>query len=98
MYISIKTKFVLLLSLLIAILLAVQFYFNQKAQNDLLDEIELLSTSINKATDAHFRGVLKSLQEKRIPGYPNKVNWIETKVFNDEDFNDSLYVKIHDQG
>jgi signal transduction histidine kinase len=97
LYIGIGKKFILLLSLLIASLLAVQFYFNQKAQKDLLNEIERLSLSINRATDEHFREVLKSLQEQRKAEYKNGAHWIDTNVFSEKRSDDSLYVKIHEE-
>lgn len=54
MYLSIKTKFILLLSLLMAIILSLQFYFMYQAQQDTLSELTDISASINRATDLHF--------------------------------------------
>ena len=48
---SIKTKFILVLSFLMAVILAVQVYLTHITQKDILVELENLSKSINSTTD-----------------------------------------------
>ena len=50
-----------------ALILSLQFYFNDKAQQDILDEIQHLSNSINIATNSYYQDVLKSLRENYPP-------------------------------
>ena len=46
-----------------ALILSLQFYFNDKAQQNILGEIQHLSNSINIATNDYYRDVLKSLRD-----------------------------------
>lgn len=50
-----------------ALILSLQFYFNDKAQQDILNEIQHLSNSINIATNSYYQDVLKSLRENYPP-------------------------------
>ena len=54
MYLSIKTKFIILLSILMAGILGIQFYFTQQTQNDIINELTEMSSKINQATDIDF--------------------------------------------
>ncbi len=47
-----------------AVILALNFYFTNRAQQDMLKEFSHLSTSINHATEAYFQGVLDSLRDE----------------------------------
>ena len=51
MYLSIKSKFVILLSILMAGILGIQYYFTQQAQNDMVKELTKISSRINEVTD-----------------------------------------------
>jgi len=53
-YLSIKTKFIILLSILMAGILSIQFYFTQQTQNDIIEELTEMSSKINQATDIDF--------------------------------------------
>jgi signal transduction histidine kinase len=50
-----------------ALVLSLQFYFNDKAQQDILNEIQHLSNSINIATNSYYQDVLKSIRENYPP-------------------------------
>jgi len=50
-----------------ALILSLQFYFNDKAQQNILGEIQHLSNSINIATNSYYQDVLKSLRENYPP-------------------------------
>ena len=50
-----------------ALILSLQFYFNDKAQQNILGEIQHLSNSINIATNNYYRDVLRSLRENYPP-------------------------------
>ena len=52
--ISIKTKFVSLLSILMAFVLAIQYYFTAQTQSDIMEEFDRISSSMKKATEVHF--------------------------------------------
>lgn len=54
MYISIKTKFIILLSFLMAVILALQFYFTNKTQQDIFNELTQISLTINQAANAYI--------------------------------------------
>jgi signal transduction histidine kinase len=54
MYISIKTKFILLLSVLMAAVLGVQFYLNYQTQQDVFDELALIYNDFNQLTDNYL--------------------------------------------
>jgi len=48
---SIRTKFIILFSIMMAVILAIQFYFMNQTQQNMLQEFAHLSQSINKTTD-----------------------------------------------
>ena len=54
LYISIKTKFIILLSFLMAVILALQFYFTNKTQQDIFNELTQISLTINQAANAYI--------------------------------------------
>ena len=54
MYISIKTKFILLLSALMAAVLGVQFYLNNQTQQKFIDELAMIYTDFNRLTDTYM--------------------------------------------
>jgi len=69
-YISIKTKFILLISFVIALVLILQFYFTGQTQKDIFNELTNLSSSINEmnyelflndSTNSNIDSVLKSI-------------------------------------
>ncbi|MEJ2545020.1 MAG: ATP-binding protein [Calditrichaceae bacterium] len=70
MYLSIKTKFIILLSILMAGILGIQFYFTQQTQNDIVDELTKMSSKINEATDVEFLEENYILNNKNIPHPP----------------------------
>lgn len=53
-FIRIKTKFIILFSSLIAVVLLLQFYFMDRAQKETIDELNQMSHRINAATDIMF--------------------------------------------
>jgi signal transduction histidine kinase len=53
---SIRTKFILIISLLLASVLALQFYFTSRVHRDIIAEIEQITRSFNRTTDAYFFG------------------------------------------
>jgi signal transduction histidine kinase len=63
-FISLRTKLFIVLSGLMALILALQFYLAYQAQQHLLDELNRLSSRMNLAIDAHFAGVLEEIQEQ----------------------------------
>ena len=69
-YLSIKTKFIILLSILMAGILAIQFYFTQQTQNDVVEELTKMSSKINEATDIDFFEDKYILGDKNIPPLP----------------------------
>lgn len=98
MYISIKTKNMILLSLFMAIILAVQFYFSQRIQKDIVEEITSFSHSINSATDRHFQEVLNSFKEPEGEPrvlYKNKIR--DDKFVLPVPDVESLYVEINEE-
>ena len=70
MYLSIKTKFIILLSILMAGILGIQFYFTQQTQNDIVEELTKMSTKINQATDVDFFEDTKFFSDKKMPPPP----------------------------
>ena len=62
-FISLRTRLFIILSGLMGLILAVQFYLAYQAQQDLIDELNRLSNNINLAIDAHYAGVLQEIQE-----------------------------------
>jgi signal transduction histidine kinase len=81
-----------------AVILAVQFYFNQRVQKDIVEEITGFSRSINVATDRHFQAVLNSYKgvqdEEKVHFKPDvgRDKFI-APVFEVE----SLYVEINEE-
>lgn len=61
-YMSIKTKLFLIMSALMALILAVQLFLAYQAQKNLLAELGHLSKNINSAIDSHYAQVLDDIQ------------------------------------
>ena len=55
-FIQIKTKFIILFSVLMAVVLLLQFYFMDRAQKEIIEELGRMSTRINAATDIIYVG------------------------------------------
>ncbi|MGD9897943.1 MAG: PAS domain-containing sensor histidine kinase [Calditrichaceae bacterium] len=55
-YIGIRTKFIIIVSVLMAFILLLQFYFTNRTQKDIVKELTRLSSSINMATDEYLTG------------------------------------------
>jgi signal transduction histidine kinase len=72
MYISIKTKFILLLSVLMAAVLGVQFYLNYKTQQEVFDELAMIYTDFNQLTDTYLLHLPPPPQNLRLPGSTGK--------------------------
>jgi signal transduction histidine kinase len=68
MYISIKTKFILLLSALMAAVLGVQFYLNYQTQQDVFDELAIIYTDFNQLTDTYLLHLPPPPQNLKLPG------------------------------
>lgn len=51
---SITTKFILVVSILMALILAIQLYFSHQTHNELIAELNRLNNSINITTDSFF--------------------------------------------
>jgi len=69
-YLSIKTKFIILLSLLMAGILGIQFYFTQQTQNDIVEELTKMSSKINEATDVDFFEDTNIFNDNNFPPRP----------------------------
>lgn len=65
--VSIHTKFILIISLLLAGILSLQFYFTNRVHQDIIREIEQITRSFNQATDAYFFGDNDSLFFRQVP-------------------------------
>jgi signal transduction histidine kinase len=63
MKIRLKTKLILLFSVLMAVTLSLQYYFMTRAQDDVLAEFHHISESINRTTSMFFPGK----PEERVP-------------------------------
>lgn len=53
---GIRTKFILIISVLLAAVLSLQFYFTNRIHRDIITEIEQITSSFNRTTDAYFFG------------------------------------------
>ncbi|UCF64194.1 MAG: hypothetical protein JSW33_16800 [bacterium] len=95
-FISIKTKLFLILSALMALILAVQFFMAYQAQQDLLKELNYLSQNINMAIDSHYLNVLKDIQQEAEIGYETFKIKDDSFAFSRgyETFPESLYVQV----
>lgn len=60
---SIRTKFIVLFSVLMAVILALQFYFMNQTQQDMLAELSNLSESINSTTN---KILIKEFQKQKM--------------------------------
>ncbi|MCB9058382.1 MAG: HAMP domain-containing protein [Calditrichae bacterium] len=65
---SITTKFILIVSVLMAMIMALQYYFITETQKDALTEINRISQTINKTTDRIF---LETIQEPDLVAPPD---------------------------
>lgn len=77
-----------------AIVLSLQFYFNDKAQQNILSEIQHLSNAINIATNSYYQDVLKSLRENYPPPKSKKTHdsFFTTRVEGED-----LFFEINDE-
>jgi len=75
-FISLRTKLFIVLSALMALILAVQFYLAYQAQQELVSELNRLSNNLNFAIDTHYAGVLQNIQEMEKLNQP-----IDTPVY-----------------
>jgi len=65
---GIRFKFIMILSVLMAAVLALQFYFTNKAQQDVLKRLTEISSSFNVATNAYFLKENRFLPTHEPPG------------------------------
>lgn len=75
-YWSIKTKFILLLSVLMAVILGLQFYFTQRTQQDILNQLTQISSRINAATEISISRQEIDVQRMPLPGQKNDSIWM----------------------
>ena len=66
-FIRIKTKFIILFSVLMAVVLLLQFYFMDRAQNEIVEELQRMSTRINAATDIIYVGEEEKIGVETLP-------------------------------
>jgi len=84
---SITTKFILIISILMAFIMAIQLYYNNKAQEDILSELNRLKQSINTTTD---RILVERFEPEGISLFSDSLIWAnepfvhEHQVENDE--------------
>jgi len=75
-YWSIKTKFILLLSILMAVILSLQFYFTQRTQQDILNLLTQISNRINAATEISVIRQEVDVQRASLPGQKKDSLWM----------------------
>lgn len=63
---SLNTKFIVLLSILMALILAIQLYFNNQTQEDILGELNNLKRTINTTTDQILVERLKTGEKAKL--------------------------------
>jgi len=61
---SIQTKFIILISLLLAGVLSLQLYFTNSVHQDIIDEIDNITQNFNLTTDAYFFGDIHDMDLK----------------------------------
>jgi len=95
MHFSIKSKFIILFSILMGIVLLLQFYLMDRAQNEVLAELQRISHSINKTTNLIFTdeslltvGTKNSFPSSKPQFLPGNANFKEIM----DHVNDSLHI------
>jgi len=83
LYLSIKIKYIGLLSLLMAVILLVQFYFMYRTQNDTINELTEISSSINRTTDAIFIDRIKHMPDDMNPDNEDSIYYKSSDLSED---------------
>jgi signal transduction histidine kinase len=89
-------KLFIIFTLLLALILAIQFYIGYRTQKDLISELQKISSGINRAVDAHYADVLKQIRETDTLVVPSMRISIDTKKIPKiiPEIPESLYVEV----
>ncbi len=89
---GIRFKFILILSVLMAAVLALQFYFTNRAQQDVLKRLTEISSSFNVATNAYFLKENRFLPSHEPPDRATRKEMVEKgKRFSQSGYDSALH-------